>query len=198
MVHDLYFLQIIGQAINAQNPIVALKQAVSQIKTLSHRQGYKRGFQQFIAFWEELKRNLNQNHQQDLVQLNSYVISTIKPILHNSQDACLKIIVATAETIIATFPLIRSKDSYKVFNVKPGKYTFILSSGRILWEGTISVQDLVWTEAFQKTSLKMAASTEKPKLKASRKIELLNGDIVARILPGIEKGCIEIKTKVPI
>jgi len=80
-------------------------------------------------------------------------------------------------------------------NIVPGHYIIKLETGRVLWEGELTEQDLIWTVAFHGLPLKVAADTKDLPKEPTREERLLNGELVLRVFPGLESGRIGIEIK---
>jgi len=84
-----------------------------------------------------------------------------------------------------------SPDPAIIGNVLPGRYTVRFSNGRVLWEGELSKEDLLWAYAFPGKDLAMAAETEVSQGKPTRTISLLSGEIMLSVFAGLESGQIK-------
>jgi hypothetical protein len=111
---------------------------------------------------------------------------------NHAGGAVLKINVARDEKQIASLPLVKSNIPQRIQDAVAGNYTFQLNSGRILWMDELTEKDLFLLKAFPDIDLKLAATTEDLKPIPSKQIRLLDGEIVIRIFPGFESGCIEV------
>ena len=87
-------------------------------------------------------------------------------------------------------PLIRT-----IKNVRPGMYEFRLENGRVLGEKQLTRDDLLWVYAYPKEDLKLAADTGDTLERPTRGIELLDGEVIIRVFPGIESGHLEIEIR---
>jgi hypothetical protein len=79
--------------------------------------------------------------------------------------------------------------------VAPGHFTLKLAIGRVIWSGELTRKDLIWSEAFPREDLRLAAETEKLATNASRIIRLFNSEVILRVIPGIEHGNVDILFK---
>ena len=70
----------------------------------------------------------------------------------------------------------------------PGNYTVKFSTGRIVWEGTLTAKDVLWVRAFPSQELKVAADSGGAQRQYSRREVLLAGEIEIFIYPGVESG----------
>lgn len=105
----------------------------------------------------------------------------------------LQIIIEKNEEIICSIPVEDDALFKKINNLTPGLYFVKLNTGRILWQGELTDQDLVWTTAFPETDLAMAADTGDHADHVTREISLLAGNLVIRVIPALEGGCIELE-----
>ena len=100
--------------------------------------------------------------------------------------------------IQATIQLDPTEPVQRIAGILPGKYTFRLGSGRLLWEVELQEKDLILKLADPGQNLKLAADTgEDRQHSPTRKMAVLSGELVFRVFPGIESGWIEIETRIP-
>jgi len=104
----------------------------------------------------------------------------------------LRVEVLRKTQIIGSFPI--SPDPAIIGAITPGNYTVQFSNGRILWEGELAKEDLIWAYAFPGKDLAMAAETEASQREPTRKISLLKGEITVSVFPGLETGQIRIES----
>ena len=81
-----------------------------------------------------------------------------------------------------------------VSSIKPGSYTIRLSNGRVLWEGELTREDVIWTFAFPAKDLAMAATTEPQQREPTKAVSLLGGELVMYVFAGLEAGEIRIES----
>jgi len=104
----------------------------------------------------------------------------------------LKLEVLKGNRRIGSFPI--SPAPATIGAITPGNYTVRFSNGRILWEGELAKEDLIWAYAFPGKDLAMAAETEASKREPTKKISLLNGEITLSVFAGLEAGRIRIES----
>jgi hypothetical protein len=163
---NLYFIGLIADAFQQPDPKTAIEEAFKKITKLGQSQGYERGFQQFKRFMALMNGN------------------------------GLEIIIDKNGESIVSIPIKNGPYSEKIQNIKPGQYEVRLNTGRILWQGELTVRDLVWTAAFPETDMALAADTGEFSGFMTREIKLLNGELVLRIVPELEGGCIELEKRI--
>jgi hypothetical protein len=87
------------------------------------------------------------------------------------------------------------KESQMVSGALPGCYIIRFNTGRILWEGELTEKDLFWAKAFPEQALDLAADTGDVVNVVTRKIKLLDGELVVRVIPKIESGSIKLSIR---
>jgi len=83
----------------------------------------------------------------------------------------------------------------EIKNLKPGIYTVKIDTGWVLWQEELTEQDLLWRAAFQGEDLDLAADSDEAQAHPTRQVSLLNDEVIIRVFPGAESGCIEISIK---
>ena len=81
-----------------------------------------------------------------------------------------------------------------ISSISPGNYKIRFSNGRILWEGDILREDVIWAFAYPDKDLPMAAETEPPQREPTRTLNLLNGELIIQVFAGLESGEIRLKS----
>ena len=94
--------------------------------------------------------------------------------------------VLRKEKIMGSVPI--SSVPGSISHIPPGSYTIRFSNGRVLWEGNIRREDLIWAFAYPEKDLPMAAETEAIQKKPTRSISLLDGEVMVQIFAGLETG----------
>jgi hypothetical protein len=104
----------------------------------------------------------------------------------------LEIEVVRENHLLGSFPLPSNPDAF--VKVTPGKYTVRFSNGRVLWEGELRREELIWAYAFPGKDLALAAETEVSWIRPTRKISMLGGEIVFSVYAGLETGQIRVES----
>ena len=78
-----------------------------------------------------------------------------------------------------------------------GVYNIAFAAGRIIWEGELTEQNLLWGKAYPGRHVKLAADTTGQKSEPTKEISVLDGEIIIRVFPSIESGRIEITMNAP-
>jgi hypothetical protein len=184
-VKNLYFIPKIFNAIKSRNPHHELEKAFKEILSLGCQKQYRQGFEQFVRFMGAVYDYiLNDDEYLDSIRSAYLPPDPGIEIVLERNGACLATITYRHRRIIKT-----------ITNVKPGNFILKFTIGRVIWSGEITKIDLFWEEAFPREDLRLAAETEKPATKVSRIIRLFNGEVIIRVIPGIEHGNVDILFK---
>jgi hypothetical protein len=79
--------------------------------------------------------------------------------------------------------------------IQPGRYSLKLSTGWVLWEGTLEEKDLIWNIAFPSVAYPMAATTEIDERSHTKSINLMGGKVELSFHAGLESGSISLILK---
>ncbi len=104
----------------------------------------------------------------------------------------ITICVGRGDELPVMLTLRKDKPSSMVDHVVPGSYTVRLGTGRVLWEGELHRQHLLWADAFGGRPVKLAADTGLPRSGPTQEIRLPECGLTLRIFPGLESGRVEI------
>ncbi len=85
--------------------------------------------------------------------------------------------------------------SETIDNVTPGHYNIAFATGRLIWEGELAEQDLIWVKAYPGQPFEMAAETTEREAKPTKRISVFEGQIGIEVFAGIESGRIRITIK---
>ena len=225
----LYFIPIIAQALDSDDPKRAMKRAFDEIQQLGNQPEYQKGYRQFLEFVKtavkpsgekmdrknQMIRNAIHRLIYDLVTdtfdgdeghknaLMNAIMSDpewgaeYERIKNEARDylaseATLEIEVLKDDHLIGSVSAI--KDSDMVGPIFPGKYSVRFSNGRVLWEGDITREDVIWTYAFPGKDLPMAAETEPLQQEPTRTLTFLDGELTIYVFAGLESGRLRIKS----
>jgi hypothetical protein len=109
-----------------------------------------------------------------------------------ASEVALEIEVLKGDHLIGSISTIKESDL--VSPISPGKYTIRFSNDRVLWEGDITSEDVIWTYAFPGRDLPMAAETEPIQREPTRILTLLDGELMIYVFAGLESGSFRIKS----
>jgi hypothetical protein len=137
------------------------------------------------AFISAIKRNPRWNAEYERIE--SEMQDYLPP------DSPIQIEILRENQVIDS--LHPTAETITVSPIFPGRYTVRLSNGRILWEGDLTREDLIWTFAYPDQDISMAAETEDFREKPVKTISLLDGEIILRTFAGLESGRIILKVE---
>jgi len=107
-------------------------------------------------------------------------------------EAPIEIEIIKGDKEIGSISIIKDPDY--VSPIFPGKYTIRFSNGRVIWEGDITREDVIWAHAFPGMDLPMAAKTETLQQEPTRILPLLSGELIIYVFAGLESGRFEIRS----
>lgn len=87
---------------------------------------------------------------------------------------------------LGTFAL--SELPVTLFSIAPGRYVVRFSNGRVLWEGDLAKEDVIWAFAYPALDLPLAAETDREHQTPTRTISLLDGELLISVFAGLEAG----------
>ena len=116
--------------------------------------------------------------------------SELKPLL--GLRGSLQLELRRGPETEAVIPVPIGVKTISVPNIFPGAYTLTLSTGRLIWEGMILPEQVLWAEAYPGRDLEMAAQTGDLGQEATHVESLLNGELELRMYPGLEAGTMRI------
>jgi hypothetical protein len=184
MTKNLYFVGLIAGAFRQPEPKKAIEEAFKKILELGQLESYEQGYQQFKRFMADVTNGLEPffEHLEGIMDQDNYLY--------------LEIIIIRNEKNIYSIPVEHNSFSTKIKNIKPGQYEVRLNTGRILWQGELSDRELLWTAAFPERDMALAADTVDLPEHMTKEIRLLDGDLILRIIPELESGCIELEKRI--
>ena len=85
--------------------------------------------------------------------------------------------------------------SETIDNVTPGHYNIAFATGRLIWEGELTEQDLIWVKAYPGKPFEVAAETTEREPAPTKQISVFEGQINIEVFAGIESGRTRITIK---
>ena len=77
-------------------------------------------------------------------------------------------------------------------DIVPGRYAIHMSTGRLIWEGEILPQQVLWAESHPGCDLEMAAQMGESEEEPTYVEPLLDGELELRLYPGLEGGTLQL------
>ena len=223
MTKDLYFIPVLDKAFQEAESEAALKNAFDEIERLGKQKQYREGFSNFKRFMRQVCKYQELWENDSIRQLIAEIVTgtfggteeeernvlkriTLAPKLDtefravgqeidedSGKHTTAVIQVLSRKRLIGEMAFTETPGHKSIEGIFPGSYTLKLDIGRVIWEGNLAGKDLIWTEAFGAKRLDLAAETEDIERQPTRKIVLLDGDVVLRTFAGIESGSIEVE-----
>jgi len=79
-----------------------------------------------------------------------------------------------------------------VNRITAGVYNIAFAAGQVIWEGKLTVEDLVWSKAYPGRNFDLAADTTGLKPEPTKEISVFDGEITIQIFPSVESGSMKI------
>ena len=99
-----------------------------------------------------------------------------------------EIVLCCNDKILESICLTQLPVSKTIHQVTGGVYHIRFETGRILWQGELTEQDLVWARAYPGRPVRLAADTTQRTPKPTREFILFDGEIIIQVFAGIESG----------
>ena len=186
MPDDLFFIPMIAKALRKPDPKAAMIDTFERIRAMGREPRYQRGYQQLIDFMDSAVTGRLEDAPEEVGAL---ILDGL------GREMSVEVIIERDNEVVATRSFKDAVGAHGVNDVKPGNYRLKLDTGRLLWEGQLTDDDLVWSKARPRQNLPVAADSEEIRRKPTREIDLLDGTAVLRVYPGVETGSLEIELK---
>ena len=184
MPDDLFFIPLISKALRQPAPKAALREALEQIEMLGQQRRYRRGYRQFLQLMDAVRTAQVQASPQ---QLAAAILQAVDP------QPRIEILLAQADRVVAVLAFDRAAGVRSAGGIVPGQYQLKLDTGRVLWEGRLTEQHLIWAKAFPGRPLEMAADSHRQPRQATQELSLQDGAVLVRVYPGVEAGVVEVE-----
>lgn len=216
MSNDLYFISLLFEAMAGADIAEGLRGAIHTIIVLGKEDRFKRGYEQFEVFMDAVFAACQQGPGVDeaetptddgvgdaedlLNQLAALpelaeVWDSVKRDLEWEPEIELRVELLLRRNEEPPQTLSLSKADRKGFfrGVVPGAYELSVASGRVIWETTLTKQDLFSAYAFAEEPLRLAADTGSEPDTPTRQALLLDGEMAVKVFAGPEAGKLEIE-----
>jgi hypothetical protein len=180
---ELFFIPVLQNALQTEDVKVALKDAFGKINQLGTDKRYRQGFENFEAFIQETCVHHALIEKQQVEDLGDYP--------QDVNFGC-ELVILRGNVLLGTIKAGTSINE-SIHDIVPGTYTVKLSTGRVLWKGTLSKEDLIIRAIPGGQSIKLAADLGNSKIRPARIVTLLGGRIVLKIFKGFDRGVIQIE-----
>jgi len=107
----------------------------------------------------------------------------------------VEISVSREDKPLKSVTFLKIPGSETIDNITPGHYNIAFATGRLIWEGELAEQDLIWVKAYPGKPFEMAAETTEREAKPTKQISAFEGQINIEVFAGIESGRITITIK---
>ena len=177
MQDDLYFIPIIAQALEGPDQRAALRQALQRIREMGRQDRYRAGFRMFLEF---LRLACGPQGQRQVTEAASRTAERA------AGDAWITVSIEKDGAPLAVCTFEPGCGPKTVQSVTPGHYRIKLQTGRVLWQGHLTDQDVRFGD------IPMAAGVGEPPPPREERAVHGDGILVLRVRPGLEAGTLEL------
>jgi len=188
---NLYFLRLLQEALEAENPRRALLEAIERIRALGSTPEYQEGYANFLIFVKVVEEALATDPE--VAESAKYLNVLRKEIAQFTEMGLLAVEVFKNGELFGSIICSVRPGPLLLRQITPGLYEISLSNGRLLWSGQLKDENLRWSLAHPDTEYPAAAMTEPMKTEAAVSELLLGGSVVLEVFPGIESGAMQIR-----
>lgn len=187
MNKNLYFIPVLSQALLETDLDRSLAKAFTEIKQRGLESQFKEGFRSFEAFMAIAHSYHEEKHAANGLDLEAWASP--------DQDDAFPEIGLFREDQLVSIQCIDSLSGHLSFvNICPGYYqAVLLNTGWVIWSRELEARDVIISEAQGTENLKMAADTGGTEPQEVPETVPLDGNLILRIVPGIESGTVEIE-----
>jgi len=186
MRDDLYFIPMIAEALQEPDPKTALIATFERIRAMSEEPRFQQGYRQLMDFMDSA---VSGRWEDALEEVGAMILEEL------DRPLAAEIVVERDGVVVASCCFEPAMAVRAIGDINPGDYCLRLDTGRLLWEGELVEEDLLWAKAHPGQDLQMAADADGSPRQPTREIELLDGAVVLRVYAGLESGMLEIELK---
>jgi hypothetical protein len=180
MCDDLFSIPLLVTAFRQPDSKTALREAFREIRRLGQEPRWRTGYQQFLVFMA---------YALEPARVESPWGSTGKMMI--------EMVIERGETVLGTFTVGDDAREATIGGITPGFYSLMLATGRVLWEGELRAEDVLWSSAYPGQPLRAAAESEHALWEPTREFRLLDGALLLSVYAGIEAGALGIRIELP-
>jgi hypothetical protein len=222
MAQTLHFLSVIERALRNSHPKQALAAAFSEIQAQGQKAENAGAYGQFCLFLSAaMQHGVPAQNELDsqiadgmrLLMLDmAYGVTGVSPSEHRAALEMIQSVPAlkaqydmmlaeARQEMRLCFVLERDGavlspprwDGRPLRDIAPGHYVLKLDTGRVLWEGQLAKEHLLWRDAYPGEPLRVAASTPGAGQPPTFRSLLLNGRVALLVFAGIAAGSIQVE-----
>ena len=177
MANELFFIPIFLKALRAADPERSLAEAFASIVQKSGQPDFEQGYAQFRDWLDVAARDEGLDTEDWMALLTPDEMGFV--LLRDG---------AIVDRAVLSLGERRSV----MDRIVPGHYSLALETGLQLWEGELTAQDLLWTEARPDEPLAWAASSEEEREPPTRTDNLPDVGMILNVYAGLEYGRLEL------
>ena len=183
MHDDLFFIAMIDTALDQPDRLAALRKAFERIRRMGREPRYRRGYRQFLH-WMQTAACARHD-----LEASRASIPTREML---ERPVWIELVIEHDDTRLVTLR-IDPNEKPVVRGMAPGSYRFLLDTGCVLWDGTISEHGEFASRPEPGQPLRMAAATTMPGAPQDE-IRLFDGALTLRLRPDGPAWLMEIES----
>jgi len=222
---DLFFIPTLVNAFDAENPAASLRAAISELEQTTrdpegvHRHELGQFFaeiarhvatrrddleheltSELLAAWlgDSREEHLVAERFLEAIPSSKRELEALRATLDDlapEPRAGFSLIVERDDTQFATIEFAQLPATRSVHGIAPGQWTLRHESGRVLATLPLNSDDVYFTEALPGRPFPLAASTPDDATEFGSRLQLFGGELVIRVVPGIEDATLEIEAR---
>ena len=110
----------------------------------------------------------------------------------NRRPAGVEISISRDNKWFKSVTLMEIPGSKGIDRIAAGIYNISFATGQVIWEGELTVEDLVWAKAYPGRNFDLAADTTGLKPEPTKEISVFDGEITIQVFPSVESGSMKI------
>ena len=193
--HDLYFLRLIQDALDAEDSRTALLEAIERVRHIGLAPEYREGYANFLLFVQTVEEALAEDGGAAATVQYLKALRDETAQFHGTSP--LEVEILKDGKPLGNLVCSDQSGQLSLRQITPGLYEVSLSNGRLLWSRELADKDLRWSIAYPQTEYPAAAMTGPAQAKPTISESLLDGSLLLEVLPGIESGTLRIDYHIP-
>ena len=197
MSSELYFIPRIAAGFREPDTVAALGKAIAEIRRLGQLPSHAEGHAQFRAFMVAVMEGtyvgpLAAAGGEPAMDFGEIRRAWDSPV---PQRMPLTFSLDRDGALFATITFDGTSQVRSLEALRPGRYSLCFRTGRLVWQGSLTERQLVWTQAFPRRPLGLAADTGTDLNRPTTEMVLLDGELLLRTYPGLEAGRLEVELR---
>lgn len=207
MTNNLYFIPLLMEAFERGDVVEGLRRALSTIVARGKDEQLRREYEQFEVFMDaviashrnraDAEKGIASGGVDETSALPELaaVWDSVKHDLEMKPDAepRIEFLLRQSDGAVQRLQLSHDRSKGEMTGLVPGAYEILLASGRVLWEGELTKEDLLSAYVCPEEPLSLAADTGGVSEQHTHRTVLLDSEVIVTIFAGLMTGRLEIE-----